>query len=74
MAISKAIAIFDVVACLPIPVAHFAVVLAPCVNGTIANSNLSSAASFALKIGGFVYVVVDAMSDTSYSISGGEAV
>ena len=38
------------------------------------DGNLSLMASLALEVGGFVHVVVNAMANTSYSISGGETV
>jgi len=74
VAISEAVTVFDVVACPSTPVTHLAVVLAPCVNGLVANSDLGSAASFALEVGGLVHVMVDAMANVSYGVSSGEMV
>jgi len=73
-AIPKAIAILDVVTCLPTPVAHLAVVFAPCVDGPIANGDLCLVASLAFKIRGFMHVTVNATANTSYSVSGGKTV
>jgi len=61
-------------ACLATPIAHLATVLAPCMDGPIADGDLGSATSLALKVGGFVHVVVDVATDTSYGISSGEVV
>jgi len=73
-AISKAVTVFNVVACPSTPVAHLAIVLAPCVNGAIANGDLSPTASLALEVGGLVHVAVDVTVNTSYGISSGEMV
>ena len=73
-AVSKTIAIFDVVTCLATPVAHLAVVVAPCMNGLIANGDLGLAASLALEVGGLVHVAVNAMTNMSYSVSSGKVV
>ena len=73
-AIPETVTIFDVLACLATPVAHLAIVLATCIDGLIADGDLGSTASLALKVGGLVHVMVDAVVDTSYSISGSEMV
>ena len=73
-AISEAMTIFDVVPCPSTPVTHFAVVLAPRMDGLIANGNLGSMASLALEVRGLVHVAVNAMMDMSYSVSSGEMV
>ena len=74
MAISEAVTVFDVMACLSAPVAHLAVVFAPCMNSPIANGGLGPTTSFAFEIGGLVHIAVNAMADTSYGISGGKTV
>ena len=74
MAIPKAMAVFDVVACPPTPIAHLAVVFAPCMNSPIANGGLGPTTSFAFEIGGLVHIAVNAMADTSYGVSGGKTV
>ena len=74
MAIPETVTIFDVVTCLPAPVAHLAVVLAPCMNGSIAYSDLSPTASLAFEVGGCMHLAVDTMANASYSVSGSEAV
>jgi len=73
-AISKAIAVLNIVPCLTAPVAHLAIVVAPCMDGLIAYSDLSSTTSFALEIGGLVHVTVDAATDASYGVSSGKVV
>jgi len=74
MTIPKAVAIFDVVACPATPVAHLAIVLAPCMDSPIADSDLGLTTSLALEIGGLVHVTVDATTDASYRVSSGETV
>ena len=74
VAITKAITVFNVVPCLTIPVAHLAIVIAPCVDGSIAYSDLSSTTSLALEIGGLVHVAVNAATDASYGVSSGKVV
>ena len=73
-AIPKAVTVFDVVACLATPIAHLVVVLAPCMNGSIAYSDLSLTASLAFEVGGLVHIAVDAAANASYSVSSSEAV
>ena len=73
-AIPKAITVFNVVASLSTPVAHLAVVFAPSMNGTIANGDLSLAASLALEVGGFVHVAVNMTANVSNSVSSSKAV
>jgi len=74
MAISKAMAFLDVVSGPTAPITHFAVVFAPGVNGTIANSNLSLAFSPALEVGGLVHIVVNAAVNTGDSVGSGKLV
>jgi len=74
VAISETVTVFNVVACLATPVAHLAIVLAPGMDGLIADGDLGLAASLALEVGGFVHVAVDTAMDASYRISSGEAV
>ena len=73
-AISETVAVFNVMTRLATPVAHFAVVVAPCMNGPIANGDLGSAASLAFEVGGLVHVAVNATMNASYSVSSGEVV
>ena len=74
MAIPEAVTVFDVVACPATPIAHLAIVIAPCMDSPIADSDLGSTTSFALEVGGCVHVVVDAATNASYGISSGKAV
>jgi len=60
------------VTCLATPVAHFAVVFTPGMYGTVTNGDLSFASSFALEIGGFVHVVVNAATDVGDGIGSGQ--
>ena len=73
-AISKAVTVFNAMACSATPITHLAIVLAPCMDGPIANSDLGLMTSLALEIGGLVHVAVDAATNASYGISGGKAV
>ena len=73
-AIPETVAVVDVVACLATPIAHFTIVLAPCMDSSIADSDLGPMSSFALEIGGCVHVVVDTATNTSYGVSSGKAV
>jgi len=73
-AIPEAVTVLDIVACLSAPVAHLAVVLAPCVDGPIANGDLGSAASLAFEVRGLMHVAVNATMDTGYGISSGKTV
>jgi len=59
--------------CLTAPVTHFAIVLAPGMDGVVANCNLSPASSLAFEVEGFVHVVVDVATDAGDSIGGGES-
>ena len=72
-AIAEGVAFFYVVACLTAPIAHFVVILAPSMYGTIADSDLSPASSFAFEVRGLVHVAVDAATDMGDSIGGGES-
>ena len=74
MAVSETVAVFDVVACSSAPVAHLAVVLAPCMNGSIAHSDLSLAASLAFEVGGCMHFAVDMTVNASYRVSSSKAV
>jgi len=67
LAVTKGVALFDVVAHLTTPVAHLAVVLAPGVHGTVTNSYLGPSSSFTLEVGGLVHVAINA---TAYSGNG----
>jgi len=67
-------AVLNVVACPSAPVTHLAVVLAPCMHSPVTNGDLGSTTSLALEVRGLVHVVVDAMANTSYGVSGGKTV
>ena len=73
-AIPEAVTILDIVTCLATPIAHLAIVLAPCIDSPIADCDLGLTASLALEVRGLVHVAVDAAANVSYSISGGETV
>jgi len=73
-AIPKAVAILDIVPSPAIPVTHLAIVLAPSVNGTVTNGDLSLAPSLAFEIRGLVHVVVNVMANVGNGVSGSEAV
>jgi len=73
-AISKTVAVVDVVACLATPITHFTVVLAPCMDSPIADSDLGPTTSFALEVGGCVHVAVDTATNISYGVSGSKMV
>ena len=73
-AISKTVTVFNAVACLTIPLAHLAVVLAPCMDSSVANGDLGSTTSLALEVGGLVHVAVDAVTNAGYGVSGGKAI
>ena len=68
-AIAKGITFFYVVTCLATPIAHFVVVLAPGMYGTIADRDLSPMSSFAFEVGSLVHVTVDAATDAGDGIS-----
>jgi len=74
MAIPKAITVFDIVTCFTAPITHFAVVLAPCMDGPIADGDLGSAASLALEVRGLVHVAINATMNAGYGVSSGKAV
>ena len=74
MAIPEAVTVLDVVARLSTPVAHLAIVHAPCMNSSVANGDLGLTTSLALEVRGLVHVAVDVTANASYSISGGETV
>jgi len=73
-AIPEAVTILDIVTCLATPIAHLAIVLAPCMDSPIAGCNLGSTASLALEVRGLVHVMVDAAANVSYCVSSGETV
>jgi len=73
-AISEAVAVLDVVACPSAPVAHLAIVLAPCMSSPVANGDLGLTTSLAFEVRGLVHVVVDAAANVGYGVSGGETV
>jgi len=67
-------AVLDAVACSSTPVAHLAVVFAPCMDGPIANSYLSLVTSFAFEIRGCMHIAVDTTMNVGYGISSGKTV
>jgi len=73
-AIPEAIAILDTVTCLAAPIAHLAVVLAPCMDSPILDCDLGLAASLALEVRGLVHVTVNAATNVGYSVSSSKAV
>jgi len=73
VAISKAVAVLNIVACPATPVAHFTVILAPSIYGAVVNSDLSLSSSLTLEVGSLVHVAVNAAMDTSDGISGGQS-
>ena len=72
-AIAEGITFFNVMACLATPVAHFVVVLAPGMYGTIADGDLSPASSLAFEVRGLVHVTVDAVTDMGDGIGGSKS-
>ena len=73
-AVPETVTVFNVVACSSAPVTHLAVVLAPCMNGLIAHSDLSPTASLAFEVGGLMHVAVNMVMNMSYGVSGSEVV
>ena len=73
-AVSEAVTVLDVVASPSTPVAHLSIVLTPCMDGSIAHSDLSPAASLAFEIGGCMHLAVNMTTNASYGVSSGEAV
>ena len=74
MTITKAVTFLNVVTCLAAPVAYLAIVLSPCMNGTIANGNPGLASSSPSKVRGRIVIVVNATTDVGNGVSGGKAV
>jgi len=72
-AVTKGIALFDVVPCLTAPIAHFIVVFTPGMYGTIADGDLSPASSLAFEIGGLVHVAVNTATDAGDGIGSGKS-
>jgi len=73
-AVSEAVTVLDIVACLSAPVAHLTVVVAPCMDGPIVDGDLGLATSLAFEVRGFMHVVVNATTDTGYGVSSGKMV
>ena len=73
LAVAEGVTFLNVVACLAAPVTHFVVVLTPGMYGMITDSDLGSASSLALEIGGLVHVAVDVAMDTGDGIGGGKS-
>jgi len=71
-AIAEGVILLYVVTCLATPIAHLVVVLAPGMQGTVADSSLSPSSSFAFEIRGLVHVAVDAATDTGNGVGGGK--
>jgi len=74
VAIPEAVTVLDVVACPSTPVAHLAIVFAPCVDGPIADGDLGSTASLTIEIGGRVHVAIDTATNMGYGVSSSKAV
>jgi len=72
-AVAEAVAIFDIVTGLAAPVAHLAVILAPSMYGMVADGDLSSSPSLALKIGGLVHVAINVMAYMGNGIGGSKS-
>ena len=70
-AITETAALFYVVTGLAAPVASLAVVWAPCMNCTVADSDPSLASSSSSEVGGGVVVAINLSTKTGYCISGG---
>jgi len=73
LAVTKGIALFNVVPCLTAPITDFVVVFAPGMYGLIADGDLSLASSLAFEIGGLVHVAVNAATDAGDGIGGGKS-
>jgi len=72
-AIAEGVALFYIVTCLATPIAHFVVVFAPGVQGTVTDGSLSPSSSFAFEIRGLVHVTVNAATDAGNGIGGGKS-
>ena len=72
-AIAEGVALFYVVTRLATPIAHFTVVLAPGMHGTVTDGDLSPSSSLAFEIRGLVHVAVDAATDAGNGVGGGES-
>jgi len=70
--VAEAMALFNVVPSPSAPITHLPVVLAPGVDGAVANSNLSPSSSLAFEIGGTMHVVVNAVMNAGDGISSGK--
>jgi len=73
LAIAEGVTLLYVVTRLATPIAHLVVVLAPGMQGTVADSGLSPLSSFAFEIRGLVHVAVDAATDVGNGVGGGES-
>jgi len=74
VAILKAVAFFDIVACLATPVTGLAIVCPPSMNGLITNGNSGHVSLSSSEIGGRVVVVVDIVTDAGDCISSSQAI
>jgi len=74
VAIPEAVTVSNIVTSPASPVAHLAVVFAPCMNCPIANGDLGSTTSLALEIGGLVHVAVNTTTNAGDGVSGSKTV
>ena len=72
-AITKGVALFDIVACLTAPIAHLVVVFTSGVYGMIVDGNLGPVPSFAFEVRGLVHLAIDAATDAGNSIGGSKS-
>jgi len=73
LAIAEGVALFYVVTCLATPIAHFVVVFAPGMQGTVTDGSLSPSSSFAFEIRGLVHVAVNVATDAGNGVGGSES-
>jgi len=72
-AIAEGVTLFYVVTRLATPIAHFVVVFAPGMQGTVTDGSLSPLSSLAFEIRGLVHVVVDVATDAGNGIGSGKS-
>jgi len=72
-AITEGVTLFYIVTHLATPIAHFVVVFAPGMYGTVADGGLSPSSSLAFEVRGLVHVTVNAVTDAGNGIGGGKS-
>ena len=72
-AITEGVTLFYIVTHLATPIAHFVVVFAPGMYGTVADGGLSPSSSLAFEVRGLVHVVVNTATDAGNGVGGGES-